>query len=65
MRFELEHLDSYDDQALLAELRRVAELIETPKVSMRQFAANAKIHSSTLQKRFGSWQAALEIGASF
>ena len=60
MHFELEHLESYDDEALLAELKRVAELIETPKVTRSQFAANAKAHSSTLHKRFGSWKRALE-----
>ncbi|MFI5395993.1 MAG: homing endonuclease associated repeat-containing protein [Candidatus Binatia bacterium] len=60
MRFELEHLESYDDEALLAELRRVAPLIETPKITVGEFTARAKIHGSTLQKRFGGWRGALE-----
>ena len=60
MRFELEHLDSYDDEALLAELRRVAALIHTPKITIRQFTVLAKVHGSTLQKRFGGWKGALE-----
>lgn len=60
MRFELEHLESYDDQALLAELRRVAELIRTPKITIGQFTAQAKVHGSTLQKRFGGWKGALQ-----
>ncbi len=60
MRFELEHLESYDDEALLAELRRVAELIGTPTITIGQFTALAKVHGSTLQKRFGGWKGALE-----
>lgn len=60
MHFELEHLESYDDQALLAELRRVAELIGTPKITRAQFTAHAKVHSSTLERRFGGWKGALE-----
>ena len=60
MRFELEHLDSYDDEALLAELRRVAALVPTPKITRDQFTALAKVHSSTLDKRFGGWKNTLE-----
>lgn len=61
MRFELDHLNSYDDEALLVELRRVAALIKTPKLSISQFSAIAKIHGSTLQKRFGGWKKALRV----
>lgn len=60
MRFELEHLESYDNEALLAELRRVAALIQTPKITIDQFTALAKVHGSTLQKRFGGWRRALQ-----
>lgn len=60
MRFELEHLDSYDDPSLLDELRRVAALVSAPKLTRSQFTVLAKIHGSTLEKRFGSWQGALE-----
>lgn len=60
MRFELEHLESYGDDALLAELRRVAELIDTPIITRSQFAVHAKVHSSTLARRFGGWKGALE-----
>ncbi len=59
MQFELEHLESYDDEALLAELRRVAALIQTPKITNGQFTALAKVHGSTLQKRFGGWKCAV------
>jgi Restriction endonuclease len=60
MHFELDHLETYDDQALIEELRRVAALIDTPKLTIGQFTALAKVHGSTLQKRFGGWRRALE-----
>jgi HNH endonuclease/Homing endonuclease associated repeat len=60
MKFELSTLEEYTDKALLAELRRVAELVNTPKLSISQFSAIAKVHGSTLQKRFGGWRKALE-----
>lgn len=59
MRFELDHLESYGDEALLAELRRVAALVQTPKITISQFSALAKVNGFTLQKRFGGWGRAL------
>lgn len=59
MRFEVNHLESYDDEALLEELRRVADLLDKPKLTLQEFSANAKVHGSTLQKRFGGWRGAL------
>lgn len=60
MRFELDHLESYDDEALLDELRRVASLAGSGKLTIAEFSAVAKVHGSTLQKRFGGWRKALE-----
>jgi hypothetical protein len=60
MKFELDHLEAYDNKALLDELRRVAALVDTPKLTIEQFSAIAKVHGSTLQKRFGGWRRALE-----
>lgn len=65
MRFELDHLESYDDQSLLEELRRVAALINSPTLSIEQFSEFAKVHGSTLQKRFGGWRRALEAAGLF
>jgi len=59
MIFEIDHLETYDDQSLLDELRRVAALINTPKLTIAQFSAVAKVHSSTLEKRFKGWRNAL------
>ena len=60
MLFEIDHLEAYDNQALLDELRRVAALVQTPRLTIVQFNALAKVHGSTLQKRFGGWRRALE-----
>lgn len=59
MRFELEHLSSYDETALIAELRRVAALVDRKWMSRAQFDKFAKVHSSTIGKKFGTWEAAL------
>lgn len=56
----LEHLASYDDEALLDELRRVAALIPGPKLSRTQFNAKSKVNESTIRNRFGGWKKALE-----
>lgn len=60
MRFELNHLESYDDASLLNELRRVAALVPGPKLTLKQFNVHSKVHGSTLQKKFGGWRGALE-----
>lgn len=61
MKFELTTLEEYSDEALLAELRRVAAIVKTPKLTISQFSSIAKVHGSTLQKRFGGWKKALKV----
>jgi hypothetical protein len=58
--FELDRLISYDDEALLAELRRVAALVDSPYLSAPAFDKHSKAHSSGIRRRFGGWQQALE-----
>ena len=58
--FELDRLISYDDDALLAELRRVAALIDAPFLSAAAYDKHSKAHSSSIRRRFGGWQQALE-----
>jgi hypothetical protein len=60
MKFEIEHLESYDDAALLDELRRVASLIDAQKLTREHFSAISNVHDSTLRRRFGGWRAALK-----
>lgn len=63
MRFELEHLESYSDAALLDELRRVSRLVGTEKLTREQFNEHSKVHQSTLSKRFGGWRAAMKAAS--
>ena len=58
-QFELNRLLSYDDEAILAELRRVAALVDSPFLTKTVFDRHSKVHSSTVRKRFGTWQEAL------
>lgn len=58
--FELDRLISYDDEALLAELRRVAALVDSPFLSASAFDKHSKAHSSGIRRRFGGWRQALE-----
>lgn len=58
--FELNRLLDYDEQSILAELRRVASLITTPIITGRAFDRLSKVDSSTIRRRFGGWRNALE-----
>lgn len=60
MRYELTTLEEYSDEALVAELRRVAELLNGERLTRSRFDSLARVHSSTLHHRFGSWAAALD-----
>lgn len=60
MKFELTTLDEYSDEALLSELRRVAEALNGQRLTIKRFNSMAKVHATTLRYRFGSWQAALD-----
>lgn len=60
MKFELQTLEEYSDEALLAELRRVAEAMNGQRLTIERFNSLARVHSTTLRYRFGSWQAALD-----
>lgn len=59
-KFELDRLLSYDDEALLTELRRVATLVDSPYLLRSAFDKCSKAHSSVIFRRFGGWQQALE-----
>jgi len=49
-----------DKQEIIAELRRVAELLPTPHLSQRQFSQNSRISVSTIKSNFGTWGRAVE-----
>ncbi len=58
--FELKTLEDYSDNALLDELRRVSELLNGERLTRERFNQLARTHSSTLERRFGSWNNALD-----
>lgn len=60
LRFELDRLLSYDDEALLAELHRVAQLVPVGPLTRASFDRHARVDSSTIVKRLGGWHRALE-----
>ena len=60
MKFELDRLSDYSDEALLDELRRVANLTGTSKLTVAEFSRHSKACITTFRRRFGSWPAALE-----
>ena len=57
--FELDRLLTYDDESLLAELRRVAAIVQSSFLTKRAFDKLSKAHSSTICVRFESWDQAL------
>jgi HNH endonuclease/Homing endonuclease associated repeat len=53
--FELKTLTDYSEEPLLAELRRVASALRGQRMTVEKFNELSRVHSSTLQKRFGSF----------
>lgn len=60
MLYELTTLEEYSDEALVSELHRVADLLNGERLTRSRFDSLARVHSSTLFNRFGSWAAALD-----
>jgi 5-methylcytosine-specific restriction endonuclease McrA len=59
-RFELRRLETYDEASLLAEIRRVAAMIQSPVIAQREFNRLSKASSSVIRRRFGTWESALD-----
>jgi hypothetical protein len=60
MKFELARLPEYDDRSIIAELQRVAALVAPDlKMTRARFNELAKVSSSAVCRRFGSWREAL------
>lgn len=59
--FELTKLVEYTDEALLAELRRVAAAIGGDRLTQKRFLELSRVHVTTIRNRFGSWQTALDL----
>jgi len=57
---ELDRCADYSDAAVIAEIRRVAALLEAPPYRAAFFLAHGAYKFSHLYRRFGSWAGALE-----
>ena len=59
-RFEINFLDDYTDESLLAEIRRVAAQHSGGSLTLKMFVQlSRRVSISTIRRRFGTWQNAL------
>lgn len=58
--FELATLLNYDDDALVAEIRRAAAILPAGPVTRKAFDQLSRVSSSNLVRRLGGWRQALE-----
>jgi len=50
----------YSDEELLAEVRRVAEVVNKPTLTTTEFIRHGRVRLLTLRRRFGGWRSTLE-----
>lgn len=60
MEFKLTRLSDYSNDALIAELRRVSELIPLGHLTGARFNQHSRASASVMWRRFGGWKQALE-----
>jgi cation diffusion facilitator CzcD-associated flavoprotein CzcO len=60
LRFEMDRLVAYDDESIVAEIRRVAALLPPGPITRDAFDAIARMSEATVRNRFGGWRKALE-----
>jgi predicted transcriptional regulator len=54
-KFEITWLEDLSDESVLEEIRRVAALSSGVRLTKRVFDSHARIKSSAVERRFGSW----------
>lgn len=59
IRFELDRLESYNDAAIIEEIRRVAAIVPHGELTRRAFDSHSRVASSTVVRRFAGWRPAL------
>jgi hypothetical protein len=60
MKYELQTLDEYSDEAIVAELHRVANALNGQRLTRDRFNSLGRVHSTTVVNHFGSWRKALD-----
>lgn len=60
IEFKLNRLSDYSDESILDEIRRVAELLNERPLTINSFDKEGKVNHTTITRRFGNWQKALE-----
>lgn len=58
--FAPNRLPDYNDESLIDELRRVANVVGGSRLTRAQFKEEGRVGLTTLRRRFGSWQQALD-----
>ncbi len=58
--FRLDRLIDYSDAEILSELRRVAALVDSPKLTIQNFRRRAKVSYGAVRAHFRGWKEALE-----
>jgi hypothetical protein len=61
MQFELRRLTDYSDEAILNEIRRVAQVVRHPTLSRTEFRKHSRVSPTTISRRFGGWEKALAV----
>ena len=62
MKFELKPYNrNISDEDFISDLKHVAFELKSDSLSVEEYNKNGKYHSSTLQRRFGSWAKALKL----
>jgi hypothetical protein len=57
--FKLNRLCDYSDEAIIKEIRRVAELLNERPLTISSFKRSGKVDHTTITRRFGNWENAL------
>jgi hypothetical protein len=65
MAFEPSRLASFDRETLLGEIKRVIQQLGLGRApSHKEFNRLSRVHSSTIAKRFGNWEAAMRAAGA-
>lgn len=59
--FNVDFLESYDDESIVAELKRIASVLNKDTVTKADIGRCGRISYSVVQKRFGSLRRALQL----